>query len=82
MNNYSIEQEKFSLLTHLIQQGKKVEFMHNQHYYEIFTSAIEGYVINVYSDNSKDKYGEYLQKNILDGGICSGSAEDALVFML
>jgi len=46
--------------------------------YEIFESAERGYVVNVYSDED----GEYLDKYLVDGGLCSGTVKDAIEFML
>jgi hypothetical protein len=59
-----------------------VEFIYNGLYYEIFESADTGYVVNLYSSDERDEYGEYLEKNCIDGGLCTGSAKDAIGFML
>ncbi len=59
-----------------------VDFIHNGFYYEIFESAEPGYIVNVYSSNERDEYGEYLDKHIVDGGLCTGTAKNAIEFML
>lgn len=61
---------------------KKVEFKHNNLFYEIFDSSNGGYVINVYSSDKKDEDGYYLEENIVDGGLCTGNVTDAIEFML
>jgi len=60
---------------------QRVEFKHNNLYYEVFKSADGGYVVNVYSDK-KDAFGEYRDESNVDGGLCIGSAKDAIEFML
>ena len=69
-------------LSKLLELGETVEFKYNDLYYEIFDSADSGYVVNIYSSYEKDKYDCYLEKNIVDGGLCTGSAKDAIEFML
>ncbi len=66
----------------ILEEEHTIEFIHNKLYYEIFESADSGYVVNVYSSDDKDEYGCYLDENIFDGGLCTGSAEDAIRFML
>jgi len=69
-------------LSKLLDRGNTVEFKSNDFYYEIFASADSGYVVNVYSSNERDEDGEYLEKNIVDGGLCTGSAKDAIEYMM
>jgi len=38
--------------------------------------------INIYSSDEKDESGEYRDEFNVDGGLCSGSAKDAIEFML
>jgi len=69
-------------LAKLLDFGKTVEFQYNDLYYEIFKSADGGYVINVYSSGEKDEDDGYLEQNNLDGGLCIGSAKDAISSIL
>lgn len=61
---------------------KKVEFQYNNLFYEVFDSASSGYVINIYSSSVKDEDGCYLEKNLIDGGLCTGTCKDAIEFMM
>ena len=60
--------------------------MHNcSAYWYIFGLRLttdSGYVVNVYSSDEKDEDEDYLDKHLVDGGICTGSALDAIHFML
>ena len=76
-----MKKEKILQLTYILEKKGKIEFEHNNLFYEIFKSAEGGYMINIYSSNEKDEDDEYLFENI-DGGQCDGSAKDALEFML
>jgi len=62
--------------------NQSVEFTYNDLYYEVFQSADSGYVVNLYSSNERDSEGELIEANIIDGGLCTGSARDAIEFML
>ncbi len=66
----------------ILKDGNTAEFIFNDFYYEIFESCEEGYVVNIYSSNQKDENGNYLDKYMIDGGLCTGSAKDAVEFML
>jgi hypothetical protein len=68
--------------TDILKKDKEVEFKYNGFYYEVFESADTGYVVNLYFSNERDEDGYYLDKNIIDGGLCSGNAMDAVRFML
>ena len=48
----------------------------------MFESADSGYIVNIYSSNEKDEYDQYIEANLVDGGLCSGSEKDAIEFML
>ena len=61
---------------------QSVEFEYNNLFYEIFESCDTGYIVNLYSSNEKDKNGEYLKINNVDGGLCTGSASDAVWFIV
>jgi len=61
--------------------NQSVEFAHNSLYYEVFKSADSGYVVNVYSSNEKDDEGEFIEINLVDGGLCTGNARDTIEFM-
>jgi len=69
-------------LSKLLDMGETVEFIYNELYYEIFESSESGYIVNVYTSDEKDEYGCYLDKYNIDGGLCSGSAKNAIEFML
>lgn len=62
---------------------KRVEFKYNHTYFEIFESCSgEGYVVNLYSSCLKDDKGDYFDVNMIDGGLCTGSVNDAIEFMM
>ena len=69
-------------LSKLLDSGNTIEFKYNNLYYEIFESSESGYIVNVYTSDEKDEYGCYLDKHNIDGGLCSGSAKNAIEFML
>ena len=71
-----------SKLSEILEKEKSVEFKYNNLFYEIYESSYGGYVVNLYLSNEKDEDDEYLEKNLVDGGLCSGSASDAVWFML
>lgn len=71
-----------SKLADILEKDKLVEFIYNNLFYEIFESADTGYIVNLYSSNEKDKNSEYLEENIVDGRLCTGSASDAVWFMV
>lgn len=69
-------------LANILKTNKSLEFQYNNLYYQIFESTEIGYVINIYSSNEKDEDGDYLDCNLIDGGLCTGSAKDAIEFMI
>ena len=69
-------------LSKLLDMGETVEFTYNELYYELFESSESGYIVNVYSSDEKDEYGCYLDKHNIDGGLCTGSAKNAVEFMM
>ena len=71
-----------SKLADILEKNKSVEFKYNNLFYEIFESCDTGYIVNLYSSNEKDERGEYLEINNVDGGLCTGSASDAIWFMV
>ena len=73
---------KINRLARLLRNKSSVEFKHDGLFYEIFESADSGYIVNVYSSDERDEYREYLEEHNFDGGLCSGSARDAVEFML
>ncbi len=76
-----MKEKEILQLTYILEEIGKIEFEHNNLFYEIFESAESGYMINIYSSNEKDDDGEYLFENI-DGGQFDGNAKDAIEFML
>ena len=69
-------------LADILEKDKSVEFKYNNLFYEIFESGDSGYIVNLYSSDEKDEDGEYLEINNVDGGLCTGSASDAVWFMV
>ena len=85
--SFLLQQEEFreiaiTALSKFLLLNQSVEFKYNNLYYEIFASVESGYVINIYSSDEKDEYDEYQEKFNIDGGLCTGSAKDAIEFML
>ena len=77
MNKHNI-----SKLADILEKDKSVEFKYNNLFYEIFESCDTGYIVNLYSSDEKDEDGEYLEENLVDGGLCTGRACDAVWFMV
>jgi len=73
---------KINTLSRLLKSESRVEFKYNGFYYEVFKSADSGYIVNVYSSDERDEFNGYLDANVIDGGLCTGSARDAIEFML
>ena len=69
-------------LSEILEKEKSVEFKYNNLFYEIYESCDTGYIVNLYSSNEKDEDDEYLEENLVDGGLCSGNASDAIWFMV
>ena len=85
--SFLLQQEQFReiaiiALSKLLELNQRVEFQYDNLYYEIFISTQSGYVVNLYSNNKKNEHGEYQDKFNVDGGLCTGSARDAIEFML
>ena len=85
--SFLLQQEEFretaiTALSKFLLLNQSVEFQYNNLYYEIFISADSGYIVNLYNGNEKDDEGEYIEANLVDGGLCNGSARDAIEFML
>ena len=78
----ALHNNKINTLERVLKNTKRVEFQKNGLFYEIFESSNDGYEINIYSKNSKSDNGEYCESDIIDGGTCTGSARDAIEFML
>ena len=73
---------KINRLARVLRDKSSVEFKHNGFYYEVFESADSGYVVNLYSSDEKDDDEQYVEANLVDGGLCSGNERDAIEFML
>jgi len=73
---------KINTLARLLKSKSSVEFKHNGFYYEVFEPADSGYIVNVYSSDEKDDDEQYIEANLVDGGLCSGNERDAIEFML
>ncbi len=69
-------------LSEILEKEKSVEFKYNNLFYEIYESCDTGYIVNLYSSNEKDEDDEYLEENLVDGGLCSGSVSDAVCFIV
>ena len=78
-----INEARIASFVKTLERERIVNFSYNEFYYEVFESSCsDGYIVNVYTDNEKDEDGSYLEKHEVDGGLCSGSARDAVEFML
>ena len=77
-----MNKNNISKLADILKKDTYVEFNYNNLFYEIFESSNGGYMVNLYSSNEKDEDGEYLEDNIVEGGLCTGSASDAVCFLL
>lgn len=77
-----MNKNNISKLADILEKDKSVEFKYNNLFYEIFKSCDTGYMVNLYSSNEKDEDGCFLDENIIDGGLCTGSASDAVWFMV
>ena len=85
--SFLLQQEEFreiaiTALSKFLLLNQSVEFTYNNLYYEIFTSVESGYVVNLYSSNEKGDEGEFIEANLVNGGLCTGSVRDAIEFML
>lgn len=69
-------------LADILKTNKSLEFEYKNLHYQIFESSELGYCVNVYSSNDKDENGDYLDSNLVDGGVCTGSAKNAVEFLL
>ena len=77
-----INETNVKALADILKSNRSLEFEYKNLYYQIFESSEIGYVVNKYSSNIKDENNDYLDCNLLDGGICTGSAKDALEFLI
>lgn len=73
---------KIKELADILKTNKSLEFQYRDLHYQIFESSELGYCVNVYSSNEKDENGDYIDCNLIDGGLCTGSAKDAIEFLL
>ena len=85
--SFLLQQERFremavTALSKLLILNQSVEFTYSSLYYEVFKGADSGYVVNLYSSNEKDDEGEFIEINLVDGGLCTGNTRDAIEFML
>ena len=78
----AINDIKVKELADILKTNKSLEFQYKNLYYQIFESSELGYCVNVYSSNNRDEDGDYLDSNLMDGGLCTGSAKDAIEFLL
>jgi len=78
----ALAKNKIGTLARVLKNENSVEFKHNSFYYEVFESADSGFIVNLYSSDDKNDEGEFIEANLIDGGLCSGSAKNAIEFML
>lgn len=79
----ALENKKINSLARILRNESNVEFKHNGFFYEIFKSADTGFVVNLYSSDDKDDEDEFVEANLVDGGLYNGTSEvDAIKFML
>ncbi|MCX6076284.1 MAG: hypothetical protein NTW78_05270 [Campylobacterales bacterium] len=81
-NKNELSNSKMKKLVKSLESGETVEFIYNGLYYEISESSKGNYIVNLYSNDEKDEDDNYQEENLVDGGLCIGSAEDAILFML
>lgn len=81
LHNTKYKDIAINALSKLLELNGTIEFTYNNLYYEIFRSADSNYVVNIYSSDKKDE-DAYIESNLVDGGLCTGSARDAIKFML
>lgn len=82
----AMNEKYLELCTTTLEENKAVQFVYKGFFYDIFESACEiGWVVNVYP-NAKDKIfdedNQLIDEQQIDGGLCTGSAKDAIYFML
>ena len=85
--SFLLQQEQFremaiTALSKFLELNQSVEFTYSKLYYKVFKSADSGYIVNLYSSNEKDEDEQYVEANLVDGWLCTGSARDAIEFML
>jgi len=79
----ALAKNKINTLARVLKNENSVEFKHNGFFYKVFESADSGFIINLYSSDDKDDEGEFVEANLVDGGLCSSKkARDAIEFML
>ncbi|RXJ77069.1 hypothetical protein CRV03_07340 [Arcobacter sp. F155] len=75
-------EKDLTLLANVLKTNKSLDLKHKGQFYQIFESDDLGYIINIYTSNERDENGDLLDSNMIDGGICTGSAKDAIKFMI
>ena len=79
----ALKNNKVNTLARVLKIKNIVEFKHDKFYYEVFKSADNGFVVNLYSSDERDEEGELIESNLVDGGLCDSTNEkDAIEFML
>lgn len=76
------KKDNLNILADSLKTNESLEFQYNDLFYQVFESEDLGYIINVYTSNEKDENGDFLDSNMIDGGICTGNAKDAIEFLL
>ena len=82
LQNSEYEELAISTLSKILDIHQRVEFRYNNLYYEVFDSTNGGYMVNIYYSDEKDEDGNFLENIIIDGGLCTGTSQDAIEFML
>ncbi len=73
-----MKKSKLKLLTLYLNEHNEIQFIHKKQYFNIwFSSSDYGWQINRYNINSN-----IIPPEPDDGGLCTGSAKDAIEFML
>lgn len=78
----TMDETKIEELANILKTNRFIDFQYQSLFYQIFESSELGYVVNIYSSNEKDENGDLLDSNLIDGGLCTGSAKDAIEFLL
>ncbi len=78
----NLSKKNLSILADSLKTNRSLDFKHKGLFYQIFESDDLGYIINIYTSNDRDENDDLLDSNMIDGGVCTGSAKDAIKFMI
>lgn len=81
----AMDKKFLTVCTSKLRKERKVQFVYDGLFYDLFESVEGGWIVNVYpndKDRIFDEDGELIDDEQIDGGLCTGSATDAVYFML